>query len=190
MIRRYLSRLIVVPNALYRNRGMLVAGSITFPCALGRSGAGWKRREGDGVTPIGSHPLRRLHFRSDRGARPRCGLEMRAIRAGEWWCDDVADRAYNRLVSGRKMPETSEECLMRADQLYNLVVEVGFNDAPVVRGRGSGIFLHVARTGLTPTAGCVALLEPDLRRLLPFIGPLTKLVINSPTVSRKVRSRP
>ncbi len=61
--------------------------------------------------------------------------------------------------------------LWRADHLYDLLVVIGFNDDPVVRGRGSAIFLHVARPNYGPTEGCVAIAMADLVELLPRLAP-------------------
>jgi L,D-peptidoglycan transpeptidase YkuD (ErfK/YbiS/YcfS/YnhG family) len=55
---------------------------------------------------------------------------------------------------------------MREDHLYDIVLVLGYNDRPRVRGKGSAIFVHLAREGLTPTAGCIAFSRRDLRALL------------------------
>lgn len=177
MRRRRIGIVRVAVSPLDRKRGTLIAGPVIAPCALGRAGAGWKRREGDGATPVGTFPLRLARFRADRVARPVSGLAVHAIRPGQWWCDMPDDRAYNRLVTSRPPPVTSEEWLERADDLYDILVEIGFNDRPVVRGRGSGIFWHGARPGFTPTAGCVATSLPVLARLAPFLDARTRIVI-------------
>lgn len=168
-------RVIVSPRD--RRRGVLVAGAIRVPCALGRSGARTKWREGDGATPLGVFGLRRAHFRPDRIGRPGTGLPLRAIKPGDWWCDLPDDRAYNRLVTRRPAPAGSQEWLTRADRLYDIIVEIGYNDRPVVRNRGSGIFWHVAREGFTPTAGCVATSLAAMQRILPLVGPRTRIRI-------------
>jgi L,D-peptidoglycan transpeptidase YkuD (ErfK/YbiS/YcfS/YnhG family) len=173
----YLSELRVVRSALDPRRGTLIAGGTAVPCALGRAGVRLKRREGDGATPAGLFALRRAHHRADRVPRPRTGLPVRAIRRGDWWCDDPTDRAYNRLVRGRPAPAGSTEWLERDDALYDVIVEIGYNDRPTVRGRGSGIFWHVAREGFAPTAGCVATRLADMLRLMPRIGPRTRIRI-------------
>src|SRR5262245_21470652 len=115
-------RVIVCPRD--RRRGVLVAGGIHVPCALGRAGAGVKRKEGDGLTPLGVFALRRAHYRADRIAPPRTALALRPIRNGDWWCDLPGDRAYNRLVTRRPAPEGSQEWLTRADRLYDVIVEI------------------------------------------------------------------
>ena len=60
----------------------------------------------------------------------------------------------------------SAERLWREDELYDVVVVLGYNDRPRARGRGSAIFMHVAKSGYAPTQGCIALARPHLLRLL------------------------
>ena len=177
MNRGPLSRVFVHISVSDRRRGTLAAGNMRFACALGRAGTGLKKREGDGLTPIGSFGLRRLHVRTDRLFPPRTRLSWRRIAPTDWWSDIAGDRAYNRLVTRRPPPPGSDEHLARRDDLYDLVVEIGYNDRPVIRNRGSGIFLHGARPGFSPTAGCVAISLNALARILPLIGPGTRIVI-------------
>jgi L,D-peptidoglycan transpeptidase YkuD (ErfK/YbiS/YcfS/YnhG family) len=133
-------------------------------CALGRSGIAATKREGDGCTPAGILPLRRLLYRADRLAPPPGSLPREPIGTADGWCDDPAHADYNRAVT---LPHPGScEQLSRNDHLYDLVAVLGWNDAPVVAGRGSAIFLHVAREDYAPTAGCVALALPDLLALL------------------------
>jgi L,D-peptidoglycan transpeptidase YkuD (ErfK/YbiS/YcfS/YnhG family) len=137
--------------------------------ALGRAGMRALKREGDGGTPLGRFPIRQVLYRADRGPRPRTKLPVHAIRADDGWCDDPANRNYNRLI--RLPSQQSAEGLRRADHLYDLVLVLGFNDRPRVRGRGSAIFVHLARPGLTPTEGCIALTRRDLLALLAAAPP-------------------
>jgi L,D-peptidoglycan transpeptidase YkuD (ErfK/YbiS/YcfS/YnhG family) len=137
--------------------------------ALGRSGLRALKREGDGGTPLGRFPIRQILYRADRGMRPRTKLHIHAICADDGWCDDPADRNYNRLI---KLPsQRRAEGLKRGDNLYDLVLVLGFNDRPRVKGRGSAIFVHLARPGLTPTDGCIALHRRDLLALLAELRP-------------------
>ncbi len=122
------------------------------------------KREGDGASPIGRWPVRRVFYRPDRSAPPETGLPAIALRPDDGWNDDPAKAAYNRLVP---LPcRGSHERLWRPDGLYDLIVELGYNDDPPLAGRGSAIFLHVARPGYRPTEGCVALADADLREVL------------------------
>jgi L,D-peptidoglycan transpeptidase YkuD (ErfK/YbiS/YcfS/YnhG family) len=138
------------------------------PAALGRSGIRALKREGDGGTPLGRFPVRLVLYRADRMLRPRTHLPVRAIGDRDGWCDDPVDRNYNRLV--RLPSRRGAEGLKRADRLYDLVLVLGYNDRPRVRGRGSAIFVHLARPGFTPTDGCIALTQHDLLMLLAEIG--------------------
>ena len=147
-------------------------------CALGRGGRRSDKREGDGATPIGRWPMRRLHYRADRLTASRTSLAVRAILPEDGWSDDPLDPDYNRLV---KLPHRySHERMWREDRLYDLVVELGYNDAPPVRGGGSAIFLHLAREDWRPTEGCVALASEDLLRVLAGATPDSAVDVRAP----------
>ena len=150
------------------------------PCALGRGGVlpAADKREGDGATPLGLWRLRRVLYRADWVGAPVTALPSAAIARDDGWCDAPRDRAYNRQV---KLPyPASCERLWRDDHLYDLLCVLGHNDDPPVPGRGSAIFLHVARTDYTPTEGCVALALADLQGLLALAGPGDALEIADP----------
>lgn len=158
-------------------------GHLSWPgggvrCALGRGGVRTDKREGDGGTPAGLWPLRRVLWRADRLDRPRTALPATAIAADDGWCDDPADPAYNRPV--RTPYPVSHEALWRDDGVYDVVVVLGHNDDPVIPGLGSAVFLHVARPDWEPTAGCVALALPDLLRLLADCGPGSVMRVLAP----------
>ena len=160
--------------------GWLEADGRRWRCALGRGGIRRDKREGDGATPVGSFALRRLLYRRDRlGDAPVTALPAAAMARDDGWCDDPADPAYNRQVT---LPFTSShEKLWRDDGLYDVVVVLGHNDDPPVPGRGSAIFLHVARPDYGPTEGCVALALKDLIGLLARCGPETMLTVPGPS---------
>jgi L,D-peptidoglycan transpeptidase YkuD (ErfK/YbiS/YcfS/YnhG family) len=150
---------------------------MSFPCALGEGGIALKKREGDGLTPLGIFALRRLHYRADHVRCPPSLLAKRRIKKADWWCDDPQDRSYNSLVTLRRPPPSTKETLWRKDHLYDLIIEIGFNDRPTVKGKGSGIFFHLARSDFSPTKGCVAVSRETFLKLLRFIGPKTKIKI-------------
>lgn len=149
-------------------RGMLALGDMRFPCALGRAGCRVRKREGDGATPVGRWHLRAVLYRPDRVQCPRTHLPVRVIRQCDGWCDAPGDRNYNRPV--RHPYPASAERLWRVDGLYDIVVVLDYNDRPCVRGRGSAIFMHVAKPGYAPTEGCIALARAHLLRLLERVG--------------------
>lgn len=185
MRRRLVDRIEVRPLVGDRARGRLTVGGATFRCALGPAGIVSRKREGDGATPRAELAVRRIWRRADKAPRPPAGVEVRPIRRDDGWCDAAGHRRYNRLV---RLPfSASHEQMWRADRLYDLVGELGWNARPAVSGRGSAIFLHVARPGFTPTQGCVALAPGPLARVLAMIGPNTRLSIGR--APRKLRRR-
>jgi L,D-peptidoglycan transpeptidase YkuD (ErfK/YbiS/YcfS/YnhG family) len=159
-----------------RQQGWLVAGGRLIRVALGRGGIKADKREGDGATPAGRYRLVRLWWRPDRLPRPMTRLPARTITPADGWCEDPNDRRYNRAI--RLLPGRLGDRLRRADALYDMIIEIDHNARPRVAGRGSAVFIHVARAGLAPTAGCIAMSAAILRRLLGRLGPKTKINIH------------
>ena len=157
--------------------GVLIWGTARLRCAIGRGGIRGDKREGDGATPAGLMALRRVLYRPDRLARPVSVLACAPLSPGDGWCDDPTERDYNRPVS---LPHAGRaERLWREDGIYDLIVVLGYNDDPVVPGRGSAIFLHLANPGYPPTQGCVALMRADLLALLKALGPAARLRVTA-----------
>jgi L,D-peptidoglycan transpeptidase YkuD (ErfK/YbiS/YcfS/YnhG family) len=156
---------IVIRRAPGNSRdGRLALAHGIVRAALGRGGVGALKREGDGATPLGRFDVRAVLYRADRVKRPRTRLPLRAIRADDAWCEDPADRGYNSLVKVSSRPGIDR--LSRDDHLYDVIIVLGYNDRPRVRGRGSAIFVHLARPDYAPTAGCIGLSARDLTMLL------------------------
>jgi L,D-peptidoglycan transpeptidase YkuD (ErfK/YbiS/YcfS/YnhG family) len=158
-----------------QTRGWLVAGPRAIPVALGRGGIKANKREGDGGTPRGRFRLKRLWWRADRMPRPRTRLPVRRIAANDGWCEDPRDRHYNQPI--RLQTDAPGDRLKREDRLYDVIVELDHNTRPRIAGRGSAVFIHVARPGFAPTAGCVALKTSALVRLIERLGTRTHIVI-------------
>jgi len=151
-------------QALVYPDGRLVLHGLVFRAALGRAGVRREKQEGDGATPAGQLPLRRVLYRADRVKAPECAVPVEPIVPADGWCDDMEHADYNRMI---RLPHDGHyEELWRQEEIYDVVGVLGWNDAPVLRGRGSSIFLHVARSDYAPTDGCVALALDDLRRVL------------------------
>lgn len=168
-----LARLVVRAKPGDPSKGLLVAGNTVFPCALGRSGISSGKREGDGATPLGPMRLVSGYFRGDHVAGRRTRLPMKPIAANLGWCDRADDRNYNRPV---KMPyAASHEEMHRKDRLYDYCLVLDWNVTTRRRGKGSAIFLHLAKPGFTPTEGCVAVTASAMARLLPKLTSRTVL---------------
>jgi L,D-peptidoglycan transpeptidase YkuD (ErfK/YbiS/YcfS/YnhG family) len=158
-----------------RCRGWLTADGQSLPVALGRGGIKANKREGDGGTPKGTFRPRQLWWRADRHPRPRTFLPVRAIRPQDAWCEDPASRHYNQPV--RLECGGGGDRLTRDDHLYDFIVEIDHNTFPRIAGRGSAVFLHLARANFSPTAGCVSMTKSAMLRLLARLGPETRIVI-------------
>lgn len=131
---------------------------------MGRGGVRKKKSEGDGATPAGCWPIRRVLYRADRLIRPETVFPCDPVRPDDAWCDAPSDPQYNTLV---RLPHpTSHERLWREEAIYDCIAVLGYNDSPVHAGAGSAIFLHIARQNLGPTEGCVALLQDHLLEFL------------------------
>ncbi len=146
-------------------------------CALGRSGVrpAANKREGDGASPLGLWPLRRVLYRPDREPRPATRLPVAAVSPEDGWCDAPGDPAYNQPV---RLPySSSAEQLWREDRVYDLIIILGHNDDPPVSPMGSAIFLHLIQPDGAPTAGCVAVSREDMLDLLARARPGDALAI-------------
>jgi L,D-peptidoglycan transpeptidase YkuD (ErfK/YbiS/YcfS/YnhG family) len=172
---RKLTAVTIRPAAGNPRRGWLTGGGLTIPVALGRGGILANKREGDGGTPRGTFRPRQLWWRADRHIRPRTHLPVRRIEAEDAWCEDPGDRHYNQPV--RLTPDSGGDRLTRADRLYDFIVEIDHNTRPRIAGRGSAVFLHLARENYGPTAGCVSMTKGAMLHLLRRLSPKTKIVI-------------
>jgi L,D-peptidoglycan transpeptidase YkuD (ErfK/YbiS/YcfS/YnhG family) len=172
---RQMRRITVMSWPRERHRGIVRCGSLSFPCALGRTGVTHLKREGDGATPAGRYRLLSLYYRADRLLRPRSPLPLRALRRHDGWCEDRRHGRYNCLV--RLPSAAAHESMWRDDHLYDVVGVLDWNLSPRVRGCGSAIFLHLARPGYAPTAGCIALGSRHLALLLAAAGPRPEFLV-------------
>lgn len=169
--------LTVTAQAPHASQGTVSCCGRTYPCALGRSGivSAHDKQEGDGATPAGTFFLRELWYRQDRLNEPVCALSKRSIQESDGWCDDPRRSEYNTHVI---LPFSgNHENLWRDDEIYDVIVPIGYNDEPPIPGKGSAIFLHVARPGFTPTEGCVAMKREDLLEILSNIRSFSHVLI-------------
>ncbi len=149
----------------------------SYPIAIGTNGLNNHKQEGDETTPTGVFPLGRLFYREDRLSLPHTTLSVIPIQHNYGWCDDVTCAQYNTLIV---LPHSGNyEQLYRDDEIYDVCIELGYNNNPVVQGLGSAIFIHIAREGLPPTRGCVALAKEDLLEFISQISPTDLVRIDS-----------
>lgn len=173
--------IIVQTKSFTATTGILIAGGVRYDCTLGRTGVTIDKNEGDGKTPVGTYPLRRILYRADRLEKPKTELPVDVLTPDTGWCEDPSHADYNRQVV-LPHPGTCDR-MTRDDHLYDIVVVVGQNDDPVVPGRGSAIFMHLAREDFTPTAGCVGLKLADLQAVVALCDSATSITILPPADS-------
>jgi len=168
-----------MPQAILQNiqgsSATLLFQNRTTRIRIGSASIRPDKQEGDHATPTGTLPLRRVLYRADRTPRPVTSLPVEPIAPNDGWCDDTTHPDYNRQIA---LPHpASHETLWRDDHSYDIIVVLGWNDAPPIPGRGSAIFLHLpTRSGVTE--GCLATDEPTLRALLG--AGLTEIVVPAP----------
>lgn len=154
----------------------LISGKTTYRCAGGKNGSSPDKAEGDKMSPIGTFPLRRVFYRPDKVPAPETKLPVVAITPHMGWCDDPTCPEYNTLID---LPFTgNHEKMWRDDDAYDLVVEVGYNDDPIIPGKGSAVFMHCTKD-YRGTEGCVALSVEDLQDLLKDLSKESLLTIAS-----------
>ena len=168
---------------------VLKMGDITCHAAIGKNGmiSAADKKEGDGMTPLGTWPIRCLYYRPDRITLPSCRLKTIPITKEIGWCDDPSHDAYNRHVV---LPfPTSHEMMWRDDSAYDVVIPLGYNDDPAMPGRGSAIFFHLLhdgkdRTEAPYTAGCVAIPRDIMLAILPMVAEGMDMVISTEAPNR------
>lgn len=157
--------------------GTLEINGKRYACTLGRAGviSADQKAEGDGKTPLGVFPLRQLLYRADRVARPETQLPVEILTPQTGWCEEASHADYNKKIT---LPHpAATDHMAREDHLYDYVVVIGYNDAPVVPGKGSAIFMHLARPDSTPTAGCVGLRPADMLEVLKHCDKSSRIEI-------------
>jgi L,D-peptidoglycan transpeptidase YkuD (ErfK/YbiS/YcfS/YnhG family) len=127
-----------------------------------------EKREGDGRTPSGRFALGHAF-----GYAPEIVTRMpyRPATPEDVWVDDPTSPDYNRWVKRRETRAASYEAMRREDDQYKYGILIEYNTRPIVAGLGSAIFLHVWKSPDSPTAGCVAISEEDMVKILGWLDP-------------------
>ncbi len=153
-------------------------GPDCWPCAIGRGGLRHDKCEGDGATPTGCWPVRRILYRADRLSLPPTALPHDPLGRGDGWCDDPKDPRYNTQTT--RPYAGHHERLWRRDGIYDCIVVLGYNDDPPLPGAGSAIFVHLARPGYPATEGCVALARDHLMAFVRGAGRTSRVCMTAP----------
>lgn len=160
-------------------RGTLMLNGRKIDCFFGKGGVTPEKdkREGDSKSPLGAYPIRKVYWRADKGPKPQSPFETIAIEENFGWCDEVKDENYNKFVL-HPYPASAEK-LWRDDDLYDIIVVLGHNDNPVVKGMGSAIFLHCTKENYAGSLGCLAISNADLRELLDHSTLCSRIIFSA-----------
>ena len=148
---------------------------LKFKCALGKAGIRKKKKEGDNITPKGIYKIIKIYYRDDRIKKISSKFKLIKITKNMGWCDDPKSKKYNQLI---KLPNRySHEKFFKKDNSYDLIVILNYNINPIIKNKGSAIFIHIAKKNYKSTAGCIALKKNDLLKLIKIIDTNTKIFI-------------
>jgi L,D-peptidoglycan transpeptidase YkuD (ErfK/YbiS/YcfS/YnhG family) len=160
---------------IIKKSGYLEYKNLKFRCALGKAGIKKKKEEGDNTTPVGTFKIIRVYYRRDKIKNIVTSIKKKEIKKNIGWCDDPASNSYNKEI---KLPNKfGHEKLYRKDSLYDLILVLNYNVNPIIKNKGSAIFIHIAKKKYEPTAGCIALKKKNLIELLKNIKKNTKIKI-------------
>ena len=161
---------------IIKKSGYLEYKNLKFRCALGKAGIKKKKKEGDNITPEGTFKIIRVYYRRNKIKNISTLIKKKEIKKKIGWCDDPVSSFYNKEI---KLPSKfSHEKLYRKDNLYDLILVLNYNINPIIKNKGSAIFIHIAKKNYEPTAGCIALKKRDLVELLENIKKNTKIKIH------------
>ncbi len=147
-----------------------------FICFVGKNGIGFKKREGDLITPKGKFKLVKLFYKKKEINKIKTGIPKTEIKKNFAWCTDSKNKEYNSLIS--KPIGCEYEDLFRRDNLYDIVVVLNFNYTLPIKYKGSAIFIHCSETKTKFTEGCIAMAKKDLLELLPYMTLSSSVIIN------------
>ena len=151
--------------------------NLKFKCAIGKAGIRKKKKEGDNITPKGIYKIVKIYYRDDRIKKISSKFKLIKITKKMGWCDDPKSEKYNQLI---KLPNKySHEKLYKKNNTYDLLLVLDYNMKPIIKNKGSAIFMHIAKKNYRPTAGCVTLKKNDLIKLLEIIKKNTKIKIST-----------
>ncbi|MFL2525662.1 MAG: L,D-transpeptidase [Pelagibacteraceae bacterium] len=159
---------------IVNKNGTLIHNKKRYKCALGKNGIAKRKKEGDKKTPAGLFSLGKVYYRKDKIRHLKTNLRKIVIKKKMAWCDDPNNKFYNKLTFTN---DKSKEKLYRKDNLYNIIVVINYNIKPIIKNKGSAIFIHLARKNYSGTMGCIGLKKKDLLDILKTVTKRTKIKI-------------
>ena len=156
------------------NKKYLTFNDYRAKCSIGKRGIGIKKKEGDLITPEGKYKIKYILYRKDR-VKIQTKIKKIIITRKMGWCDDPNSKQYNKLI---KLPSAyKHEKLYKKENIYDIVIVLNYNMNPIVKNRGSAIFIHVAKKKYEKTEGCVAIRKTLLLKITKDLKKYTKVLI-------------
>ncbi len=157
------------------NKKNLTFKNYKAKCAVGKRGIGNKKKEGDMITPKGIYKIKYILYRKDRIGNIQSKIKKIAIKKNMGWCNDPDAKKYNKLI---KIPSSySFEKLHKKENIYDIILVLNYNMNPIIKNKGSAIFIHIAKKKFNKTEGCVALKKVNLLKLIKELKKNTKVRI-------------
>ena len=157
------------------NKKYLTYKNYKLKCALGKRGIGYKKKEGDLITPIGKYKIKYILYRKDRIKKIYTKIRTIVIKKKMAWCNDPESKDYNKLI---KIPsDFTFEKLYKKENIYDIVLVLDYNMNPIIKNKGSAIFIHVAKKNFKKTEGCIALRKIHLLKIIKLLESNTKVKI-------------
>ena len=156
-------------------KNYLIFKNYKAKCAVGKRGIGYKRKEGDLITPKGTYRIKYILYRKDRVKKIQTKVKKIEIKKNMGWCNDPSSKMYNKLI---KLPTSDKyEKLYRKENVYDIIIVLNYNMNPIVKNKGSAIFIHITKKSYKKTEGCVALKKIHLLKILKELKKNTKIKI-------------
>ena len=159
------------------NKKYLTYNNYKVKCSIGKRGIGHKTKEGDLITPKGKYTIKYILYRKDRVKKIQTKIKTIVIRNNMGWCDDPKSKNYNQLI---KLPSVfGHEKLFKKENVYDIILVLNYNMKPIVKNKGSAIFIHVVKGDYKKTEGCIALKKIHLLKILKILKKNTKVKIEN-----------
>ena len=158
------------------NKKYLTFNNYKAKCSIGKRGIGLKKREGDLITPKGKYKIKYILYRKDR-IKFQSKIRKVVIKKNMGWCDDSNSKQYNKLI---KLPSNYKyEKLYKKENVYDIIIVLNYNMNPVIKNKGSAIFIHVAKKNYKKTEGCIAVKKVDLLKIAKNLKKNTTILIEN-----------
>ena len=164
--------MIIKLNSIYKNK--IIFKKKVYFCQVGKGGVvpKYSKKEGDKKTPCGKYKINKIFIKKKSilinkiktfSKTQICNFDKNYI-----WCDDVSSHFYNKCVKKKSKQNLNFrfEELFRDDDVYDYFIELNYNRKPIIKGKGSAIFIHISFENLSPTNGCIALSKKNLKFLI------------------------